>query len=172
MVNTTPQKAKPGSMSFGSLAGMHCKTPHVGDPIGELESFYYVALLAATFNEGASGGKYNGDDIQDFRKMITDEFKWIDANGMVWRYPYEYWEQQREGYGPFFVHSMAVLPEWSQKLRNLSHDWLPLDDLPKRYGIGEDEEDLAYDLLIHLYRGVGEYFEILYRRRALLQEAV
>lgn len=170
LTNTTPQQVTSEFMSLGSLVSMQCNTSRVNRPIDDLEWFYYTARWAAAYNEGASGGKYNGDEIRKFRKMIMNERN--DADMMIRGYRHGFWEQKQEGYGPFFVRSVALLHQWSRKLRISFDDWISLREETRGHSDAEKEEYLAYHFLIHAYRGVGEYFEILYQHRALLQEAI
>lgn len=148
-----------------TLTGVRSRLPWYNSPIPDFESFYYAARWAAAFNEGASGGKYHGDGIQEMRKLIMEKY-WV-ADGMIRGYCYSFWEERQEEYGPFFVHSVALFQPWLQKLSCLSNDWESV--VGKAEGSRYVEKDLTYNYLVYAYRGVGEYFELLHQHRALLQ---
>jgi hypothetical protein len=170
LTNTPPQQVTPEVMSSELSVGKWWTGSYMSSPASDLESFYYTARWAAAFNEGASGEMYNGDAIREYRKMLLEQR--IVADIVIQESDYSYWEKNREVYGPFFVRSMALLQPWSKKLRNLSIAWRSVMRQTRDLSDAEEEEYLAYNFLVYAYRGVREYFEILYQHRALLQETV
>ena len=143
--------------------------PYLHSPVDDLESFYYTAQWAVAFNDGASGGRYNGIELQDFREMIAGSER-EQANAMV-RDELCPIPSEAE-YGSFFARSLSLLTPWQLKLGELDGDWNDvLYDASLRDDKGK-EEYLGLNFLIYGYRGVGEYLELLHEHRASLQKAV
>ena len=68
-------------------------------------------------------------------------------------------------YGPFFARSLFLLAPWHTKVMQQSCEWMDVkyqaDEL-----YGEDKERyLGLNFLIHGYRGVGEYLELVHKHR-------
>ena len=150
---------------------MTLRTPntYLHSPVDDLCSFCYTAQWAAAFNDGASGGKHNGDEIRQFREMISGD-QWQDAVYLVQNVLRH--ASQKVNYGPFFAPFLALLNPWWTKLYALVGDWhfeLGEAGTPE----GEDKEKrLGLKFLIFAYRGVGEYFELLHKHRGSLQVSV
>ena len=149
---------------------MRSLKPYLHSPVDDLESFYYyTAQWAAAFNDGASEGKYNGTEIGEFRKMIIGENRHMAEcmvrNGLC---P----DTADAQYGPFFVHSLAFLSPWLEKLATMHRD----RDRMMFYAKGLESEGmkkyLGLNFLIYGYRGVGEYFELVHEYCASLQVPV
>ena len=60
-------------MSNKLVATLGKPRPHLHSPVDDLQSFYYTTQWAVAFNDGTSGGKYDGPEIQDFREMIAGD---------------------------------------------------------------------------------------------------
>ena len=145
--------------------------PYLHSAVDDLESFYHTAQWAAAFNNGASRGKHDGDDIREFREMISSD-KRSDAILMVQPTHHRLWMEMEEEYGAFFTHSTALLGPWLEKLNALTADWSFLAKQAKKLDDTKRKEHLDYNFLVYGYRGVAEYFELLHELRELLEKAV
>ena len=148
---------------------MRTKKPYLHSPADDFESFYHTAQWAVAFNDGANGRRYDGIDLQHFRKIITGREREL-AHTMVLDDLRPIRSEAQ--YGPFFARSLYLLTPWRLKLSKLSSDWYDvLDNAALRNG--EDKERyLDLNFLIYGYRGVGEYFKLVHEHRASLQGAV
>ena len=156
-------------MSPRLLDTLQFSQSYLHSPIDDLQSFYFTAQWAVAFNDGASGGKHKGAEIKRFREMIVGE-KRDRATSMV-RNELSPDTANIAEYGPFFVHSLAVLSPWLEKLGAMVRDWNHVTIRAK--GLGKDmEEYLAPHFLIYGYRGVGEYLELIHEHRESLQAPV
>ena len=136
-------------------------------PVDDLESFYYTAQWAAAFNDGASGKKYDGGWIREFREKISGDKRLSAFREVQTRYP-ETWEE--EEYGAFFANSVALLHPWLKKLDILTADWLRLMMQGKKLEDTKMKEHLTDSFLVYGYRGVAEYFELIHEHRASLKK--
>ena len=157
-------------MSRRLLRTLRDSKPYLHSPVDDLESFYYTAQWAAAFNDGANGGRYNGSGIQQFRDMIAGQGR-NDATDMV-RDELRVTRTTEVEYGPFFAHSLSLLTPWFLKRVELCLDWIHFVDRVEELDSDEREAFLRLGFLIHGYRGVAEYLELLYEHRALLKEEV
>ena len=158
-------------MSRELVRALEVSTPHLHSPADDLELFYHTALWAAAFNDAASGRKYDGTEIRRFRGWISGDQR-FQAIDVVQNRLYESWKQREQEYGPFFVHSMALLCPWLEKLVTLIRDWnLTMDQAEKLDGT-KREEYLSYNFWVYGCRGVEEYFELLREHRASLERGV
>ena len=148
--------------------------PYLHSPIDDLQSFYYTTQWAVAFNDGASGGRYNGNGIHRFRRMISgDGGDRLRATDKVQNALLPHSHTSKNEYGPFFAHSLARLTPWLTRLAALRRDWgLVVDEGAILKDEGREGKHLGLNFLIYGYRGVGEYFELLHEHRALLQEVV
>jgi len=146
-------------------------SPYLHSPVDDLESFYYTAQWAAAFNDGANGGKYDGSEIQKFREMIAGDMR-NEAYLMVLEELYPDEGGQAEAYGPFFAHSLAFLNPWLVKVNALGREWASVLKKAGEFKDEEKEKYLDFHFLVYGYRGVGEYFELIHKNRALLQGVV
>ena len=153
-------------MSDRLIRTLRCPGPYLHSPVDDLESFYYTTQWAAAFNDGASGRKHNGAEIQEFREMIAGDRR-HQANAMVLEELFPLMEEP--GYGNFFARSLSVLTPWLGKLSALRRDWT----LTQRMAAGSNDEEMEKHLglgfLIYGYRGVAEYLELVDEHRASLQ---
>ena len=134
------------------------RKPYLHSPVDDLESFYYTAQWAAAFNDGASGGRFNGPEIQEFRKMIAGGERAQATDEVTSLSPRSAGAQ----YGPFFALSLPLLASWWSKFVALRRHWTDvLDDAS--LGDGEDREKyLRLNFYIFGYRGVAEYLELVH----------
>jgi len=142
---------------------LRTRVPYLHSPLDDLESFYYTAQWAVAFNDGASGGRYNGTGIQGLREMIAgrDRAQAIDKLTSLCSLAAEV------EYGPFFARSLPLLASWWFKFLTLRRDWSKV-----LYDCGlRKEEDLRLNFLIYGYRGVVEYLELVHEHRESLQGA-
>jgi len=146
-------------------------SPYLHSPVDDLESFYYTAQWAAAFNDGANGGKYDGSGIETFREMIAGDMR-NGAYLMVQEDLYPVRRRQAEAYGPFFAHSLAFLNPWLAKVNALGRGWDSMLEEAEELDGENKAKHLHSQFLVHGYRGVGEYFELVHEHRALLQEVV
>ena len=140
--------------------------PYLHSPVDDLHSFCYTAQWAAAFNDGATGEKHNGMEIQEFREMITDERRALAVSTVrdILRPA-----GAKAEYGPFFAQSLALLSPWWTKLALLTGDWhFEMGQVGALEG-KDKEERLRLNFLIFGYRGVREYFELVHEHRASLQ---
>ena len=140
--------------------------PYLHSPVDDLHSFCYTAQWAAAFNDGASGEKHDGMEIQEFREMIADERRALAVYSVQHslRSP-----GTKAEYGPFFAQFLALLSPWWIKLATLVGDWdIEMDQASALEG-KDKEERLRLNFLIFGYRGVREYFELVHEHRASLQ---
>src|SRR5258705_1183914 len=93
-------------MSSRLVNTLRTTKPYLHSPVDDLESFYYTAQWAVAFNDGASGGRYNGIELQDFREMIAGSER-EQANAMV-RDELCPIPSEAE-YGSFFAWSLSLL---------------------------------------------------------------
>jgi len=140
------------------------RKPYLHSPVDDLESFYYTAQWAAAFNDGASGGRFNGPEIQEFREMIAGGERALATIKL----PSLFSISTEVEYGPFFARSLPPLVSWWPKLSILHHDWAKV-----LYGAslhnGEDKEEyLHLNFYIFSYRGVVEYLELVHEHRESL----
>ena len=156
-------------MSLGLLGTLQVKRSYLHSPVDDLQSFYFTAQWAVAFNDGASGGIHDGAEIKWFREMIVGENR-SRATFSVQNVLRPDTADIAE-YGPFFVHSLAVLSPWLAKLGAMVRDWNHV--MIRAKGLGEGmEKYLAQNFLISGYRGVGEYFELVHEHRESLQAPV
>ena len=142
--------------------------PHLHSPVDDLESFYYTAQWAAAFNDGASGGRHDGIEIQDLREMISGDRR-ERATNMVRE---ERLSPDTTEYGPFLTRSLYLLTPWQDKLGTLIRDWNRVMRNAASRGDEDKKEYLRLNFLVYSYRGVGEYLELVHKHRELLQGAV
>ncbi|KAF9644695.1 hypothetical protein BDM02DRAFT_3190360 [Thelephora ganbajun] len=166
-------EARSGTYEFMSadlLGTLRSSDLYLHSPIDDLESFYYTAQWAAAFNDGASGGKHDGNKIQEFRKMIAgsanDRYR---ARGMVRDDLFPDSAMVSEEYGPFFTRALVILSPWTQNLVAMSRDWRRVMDRIRALDDRDREEHLARNFPIFAYRGVEEYFQLLHQHRMSLQ---
>ena len=88
-------------MSFKLLETLEVPEPYLHSPVDDLESFYYTAQWAVAFNDGASGGKYDGTKIRRFREKITGQNR-SEAKFVVQNFVRP--DTADALYGPFFIH--------------------------------------------------------------------
>jgi len=158
-------------MSRRLLRTLRNPRPYLHSPVDDLESFYYTAQWAAAFNDGANGGKYCGEEIEEFREMIAGGTR--DSGSLIVRNAvYPVTRSQEEGYGPFFTQSLAFLSPWLAKLATIVNDWGSVMAGAKALEDEQKEKYLGLNFLVYGYRGVGEYLELVHEHRALLQEIV
>ena len=160
-----------GFMSNKLLDTQRSRDQHLHSPVDDLESFYSTAQWAAAFNDGASGGTYNGIEMQQLRKMIAghrrarvvelvrDELSLCSA-----KVEFEY--------GPFFAQSLVLLNAWWKRWAALARDWRHVMARADALEGKDKEKHLGLNFLIFGYRGVGEYLELVHEHRASLQGAV
>ena len=159
-------------MSAKLLRSLRDHTTHyLHSPIDDLESFYRTAQWAAAFNNGAEGGKYEGDVIKQFRDMIAGQER-NDATNMVRDELCDPTEKTMEEYGPFFAHSLPLLAEWFTKLVSLRLSWEKLVGEAAKLEDGEKKNLLHSGFLTHGYRGVAEYLELVNNHRESLMQEV
>ena len=141
-------------------------SPHdyLHSPVDDLFSFYYTTQWAVAFNDGASGRRYQGRVIEEFREMITGELRSLATNVIRDQ------TREMEEYGPFFNQSLALLSPWITKLFGLQRDWVSVMVEAKGLKGVERGEYLGQKFLIYGYRGVEEYFKLLHEHRATLQK--
>lgn len=143
-------------------------SPYLHPPVSDPESSYHTAQWAVVSNDGASGGKYTGTGIQGFQGMIAGDRReraGIKVQSLLLPLT------AKEGYGPFFAHSLVILTPWFTKFTALNRD----QSLAMRKVATFDDKDkkhLGLDFSIYGCCGVGEYFELIREHRALLQEVV
>jgi len=157
-------------MSQNLVNAVRASRPYLHSPVDDLESFYYTAQWAVVFNDGARGGKHNGDGVREFREMISGNRR-SDAILMVLSNHPSFWERREQEYGAFFTNSAALLRPWFEKLNVLIADWKLLVAQAKL----EDtkvKEHLIDNFFIYSYRGVAEYFELIHEYRAWLEKVV
>ena len=140
--------------------------PHLHSPVDDLESFYYVAQWAAAFNDGAVGGRYNGNGIEQFREMISGDQREMAIGDVRERLKPLTAETK---YGPFFAQSLHVLTPWRGELGSLTSDWVDVTDKAFELSEPEREKYLGKNFLIYGYRGVAEYLELVHKHRGSLQ---
>ena len=140
------------------------RSPHdyLHSPVDDLFSFYYTTQWAVAFNDGASGGRYQGNEIERFREMITGELRSLATSNVR--------DSARAKYGPFFNQSLALLSPWIAKLFGLQRDWDSVMDEAEGLKGVERGEYLGQKFLIYGYRGVEEYFKLLHEHSATLQK--
>jgi len=155
-------------MSQDLLNTFWVSRPHFHSPVDDLQSFYYTAQWAAAFNDGASGGKHDSKNIQEFREMISGGRR-LAADRIVLLRTYDFWKEVEQAYGPFFTLSAAVLHPWLQRLNTLAAEWSPIPVRAEKLDDVERKDYLVYNFLVYGYRGVGEYFELIHNHRALLE---
>ena len=158
-------------MSQHLLNTLRISRPHFHSPVDDLQSFYYTAQWAAAFNDGASGRKYDSNDIREFREMISSKNRFA-ATYIVLSRRYEFWKEVEQAYGPFFTHSAAILHPWLQSLNTLTAEWSSIPIRAEELDDAKRKEYLVGNFLVYGYRGVGEYFELIHEHRALLEMAV
>jgi len=158
-------------MSRTLVATLRDPSPYLHSPVDDLESFYFTAQWAAAFNDGASGGRHDGDDIRRFREMISDGRRTSAIDSVLLK-SYDFWKRREQGYGPFFTHSVALLGPWLEKLNILIKDCSSMIEQVEDLDDAKIKDHLTYNFLVYGYRGVGEYFELIREHRALLEEAV
>ena len=163
----TPTQGTYEFMSRRLVNNLEYPEPYLHSPVDDLESFYYTAQWATAFNDGVSGKRH--DKIRRFREMIAGGGR-TRATSMVECDLHPAWAEAE--YGPFFARSLSLLCPWHAKVMQQSRDWMDVkyqaDEL-----YGEDKERyLCLNFLIHGYRGVGEYLELVHKHRASLQGAV
>ncbi|KAF9649200.1 hypothetical protein BDM02DRAFT_3142988 [Thelephora ganbajun] len=160
-------------MSADLLDTLWSSDPDLHSPIDDLESFYYTAQWAAAFNDGTSGGKYDGNQIERFRKMIAGSAnERYRARGMVRGVLRPTSVTVVEEYGPFFARSLVILGPWNTGFDTLGADWRDVMDQARALDDREKEKHLARNFLIFAYRGVKEYFQLLHQHRTSLQGVV
>jgi len=155
-------------MSQDLLNTLWVSRPHFHSPVDDLQSFYYTAQWAAAFNDGASGEKYDSNDIREFREMISGGRRFA-ADHIVLSKNHDF---MARAYGSFFAHSAAILQPWLQRLNTLAADWSSIMTHAEKLDDAERKDYLDYNFLVYGYRGVGEYFELIHEHRALLETAV
>jgi len=143
------------------------KKPYLHSPVDDLESFYYTAQWATAFNDGTSGGRYNGTTIQDFRDMIAGGEREQATNLVVTSLQPLTAEEE---YGPFFARSLYLLVPWKDKLTAINRDWINVLHKANLCDAKDREEYLDLNFLIYGYRGVVEYLELVHEHRESLQE--
>jgi len=140
------------------------RSPYLHSPVDDLESFYYTAQWAAAFNDGASGGRYNGTKLREFREMIAGGER-AQATNEVTSLSHIFAEVE---YGPFFARSLRLLAPWRSKFVTLRQDWTEiLYNASLRDG-NDKEEYLRLNFYIFGYRGVVEYLELVHEHRESL----
>ena len=154
-------------MSSRLVNTLRTAKPHLHSPVDDLESFYHTAQWAVAFNDGAAGGRYNGIEVQEFREMIADDRRERASSLVISLHTVG----SEVGYGPFFARSQPLLAAWRIKSLTQTQSWS--DVLYNATLRGDDKEEfLRLNFLIHGYRGVGEYLELVHEHRASLQRPV
>ena len=152
-------------MSFKLLETLGVPKPYLHSPVDDLESFYFTAQWALAFNDGASGGKYDGTRIRRFRKITGQN--WSEAKFMVQNFLRP--DTADAQYGPFFIHFLTFLSRWLEKLAAMGRDRNRAILRAKELSGQDMEKYLGLNSLIYGYRGVGEYLELVHEHRALLE---
>ena len=141
---------------------------HIHSPVDDIESFYYTVLWATAFNDGASGGKHNGTEIQHFRDMIAGDRRELAVFLAEILSP----RGAMAEYGQFFAQSLDLLALWRAKYSALSRAWSRVRYEAAALDGEEKQKYLGLNFLNHGYRGVGEYLELVHEHRASLQGTV
>jgi len=157
-----------GTYEFMSseLRALRVPLPYLHSPMDDLYSFYYTVQWAAAFNDGASGRKHDGVEIRHFRDMLVGDRR-AEAVGVV-QVMVPFLAAAR-GYGPFFSQSLALLAPWWDRLVVLNRDWMYMMIGAEELKDEDKEKHLGLNFLIFGYRGVGEYFKLVYEHRESLQ---
>jgi len=158
-------------MSQDLLNTLWVSRPHFHSPVDDLQSFYYMAQWAAAFNDGASGEKYDSNNIREFREMISGGRR-LTADFIILSRNHDFWKLMAGAYSSFFAHSTAILHPWLRNLNTLVADWSSIMIHAEKLDDAERKDYLDYNFLVYGYRGVGEYFELIHEHRALLETAV
>ena len=117
-------------------------------PVDDLESFYYTAQWAAAFNDGASGKKYDGGGIREFREKISGDKRLSAFREVQTRYS-GFWERKEQEYGAFFASSAALLRPWLGKLDALISDWSRVVDQVEDLEDTKMKEHLTDNFLVY-----------------------
>jgi len=140
------------------------RSPYLHSPVDDLESFYYTAQWAVAFNKGASGGRFNGPEIQDLREMIAGRERAMATIKVTSLTPFS----AEAKYGLFFARSLRVLTPWRLKFFTLCQDWSDVLHSASLRNGNDKEEYLRLNFYIFGYRGVVEYLELVHKHHELL----
>jgi len=140
------------------------RSPYLHSPVDDLESFYYTAQWAAAFNDGASGGRFNGPEIQEFREMIAGGERARATIKLSSLAPFS----AEAKYGLFFARSLRVLTPWRLKLFTLRQEWSDVLHSASLRDGNDNEEYLRLNFYIFGYRGVVEYLQLVHKHRESL----
>jgi hypothetical protein len=168
LTDTTSMQGTYEFMSPGLVNTLQDPQPYLHSPVDDLESFYYTAQWATAFNDGATGSKHDGKRINNFRSLITSTHR-DRVILMVERELATLTIQEEKEYGPFFASSVTLLSPWVKTLSSLRSDWKVLMKQVELLNDEDREKRLGLEFLIYGYRGVKEYFELIYEHRASLQ---
>jgi len=118
-----------------------------------------------------AGGKRDGDGIREFRGIISSSKRSSAVYILLSRHS-NVSEQEKQEYGRFFMNSAALLGPWLAKLEILTANWSVLMGRARELDDTGRKKHLAENSFAYGYRGVAEYFGLIHKHRASLEEAV